>query len=254
MKNAKLNWVRLPIETIENCRELGGYLTETGQPTKWHSFLRSSEMNKITNEDIDFLREYGVKTVIDLRRKDEIEKSKNPLSEMDDFDYHNISFHAGNVGDITKYAATKENFTMGDFYVDLLKQHHIVKDLFQTIYFAKEGAILFHCRVGKDRTGVLAMLLLGLAGVSKKDIVSNYEVSFTNLESLHEAVEKFDHISSDYFLSRRENIIKAYHYVIDHYGTFENYLKTVGINEEMLDGIKARLIENYKDAPYSVTK
>ena len=36
---------------------------------------------------------------------------------------------------------------------------------------------------GKDRTGLIAMLLLGLVGVSKKDIVSNYEVTYTNLES-----------------------------------------------------------------------
>lgn len=36
------------------------------------------------------------------------------------------------------------------------------------------GCTLFHCRAGKDRTGVIAMLLLGLAGVSDEDIVADY--------------------------------------------------------------------------------
>nr|WP_280949466.1 tyrosine-protein phosphatase [Halalkalibacter urbisdiaboli] len=35
---------------------------------------------------------------------------------------------------------------------------------------------MFHCAAGKDRTGILARLLLCLAGVEKKDILSNYEI------------------------------------------------------------------------------
>ena len=40
--------------------------------------------------------------------------------------------------------------------------------------FGQDGCTLFHCRAGKDRTGVVAMLLLGLAGVSDEDIVADY--------------------------------------------------------------------------------
>ncbi|RLL48269.1 tyrosine-protein phosphatase [Oceanobacillus piezotolerans] len=247
MKNAKLNWVRLPIGEIENCRDLGGYNTAYGQQTKWHAFLRSSELSKLTTEDIAFLKEYGVNTVIDLRRKDEIEQFYNPLADLNSFTYHNISFITERASDITRYRDNADFFTMGDFYIELLKQHNTVKALFETIASAEEGCVLFHCQVGKDRTGVLAMLLLWLAGVVKKDIVSNYEVSFSNLESLHELKLKVD--NPRFLISDREDILKAYDYVYENFGDAENYLKHIGLTEETVELVKERFIEDYQDVP-----
>ncbi|MFD1851343.1 tyrosine-protein phosphatase [Oceanobacillus bengalensis] len=252
MKNAKLNWVRLPIDNIENCRELGGYSTDKGQQTKWHAFLRSSDLSKISQEDIEFLKEYGVSTVIDLRRKDEIEKSRNLLGDVDSIDYHNISFITESVADITKLKGTEE-ISMGDFYIELLKQRPTVKEIFQTIYHAKDGTILFNCQVGKDRTGVLAMLLFGIAGVEKKDIISNYEVSFTNLESLQKLLVQFKQLSSNLFLSNREDIIKAYDHIMTAYGNFNDYLRACGVTQEVIDGVKTRLVDDYQESRFKVT-
>jgi protein-tyrosine phosphatase len=239
MKNAKLNWVRLPITSLENCRELGGYNTEIGQQTKWHSFLRSSDMSKMTREDMDFLKEYGVKTVIDLRGEDEIQTHPNPLSEEVFCEYHNIPFITKQVTDIT---FSLDNIFMGDFYVDLLEQNQALKRIFEVIAQAEDGCIVFHCMAGKDRTGVLAMLLLGLAGVEKKDIVSNYEVTYTNLESLIQRATETSNFPIELMYSNPEYILRAYEYILDTYQTFDRYLLSKGVAQEVIDCVKWRVL------------
>lgn len=240
MKNAKLNWVRLPIDSLENCRELGGYSTQIGEQTKWHSFLRSSDMSKLTQEDILFLNEYGVKTVIDLRGEDEIETHKNPLADEEFCQYHNISFITQRVSDIT---LTTFDVSMGDFYIDLLEQKNDqVKRIFDVIDQAEEGCIVFHCAAGKDRTGVLAMLLLGLAGVEKKDIVSNYEVTYTNLESIQQIENPYENIPKEYMYSNRDYIIKVYDYILHTYQSVDQYLIAKGVEQDVIDRVKERFI------------
>jgi len=244
MKNAKLNWVRLPLKNIENCRELGGYHTKDGQQTKWHSFLRSSDMSKIDREDIEFLTDYGVNTVIDLRRSDEIEKYKNPLADIDSVEYYNIPFITEGIADITKSEVVLQDISLGDFYVKKLENKQAIKEIFHTIYHAKDGCIVFHCQAGKDRTGILAMLLLGLAGVEKKDIISNYEVTYTNLESLHQGLHDYKNIPKHFLLSAREDILRAYEHIVDKFGNFNDYLRSAGIEQEIIDGVKTRLIQD----------
>ncbi|MCQ6281655.1 tyrosine-protein phosphatase [Bacillus sp. EB600] len=241
MKNAKLNWVRLPINSLENCRELGGYSTKFGQQTKWHSFIRSSDMSKLTREDITFLKEYGVKTVIDLRGEDEIQTHKNPLAEEDFCNYHNIPLITKSVSDITTH--TFKDVSMGDLYVDLLEQSGALKKIFAVIDQAEEGCIVFHCQAGKDRTGVLAMLLLGIAGVEKKDIVSNYEVTFTNLESIQQNERQYENIPREFLYSNREYILRAYEYILHTYLSVDRCLSAKGVAKEVIDRLRARMIE-----------
>lgn len=246
MKNAQLNWVRLPLEGVMNCRELGGYGTKNGEQVKWRTFLRSSDMNELTESDISFLEDYGIKTVIDLRSAHELAESPNPLATIDSFDYYNIPFASQPITDIStmKDTATLKNMKMGGFYVNLLEESEQIKPMFDTIDQASEGGIVFHCAAGKDRTGVLAMLILGLAGVEKKDIIANYEVTYTNMEyfqSFKKNITLPYDIPKEFLYSSREYIIEAYDHIIDGYVTFENYLLSKGIEEEILHRLKERL-------------
>ncbi|KAB7668351.1 tyrosine-protein phosphatase [Bacillus sp. B1-b2] len=240
MKNAKLNWVRLPLKGIENCRELGGYSTQVGQQTKWHTFLRSSDMSKLTKDDIKFLEDYGVKTIIDLRGIDELATHKNPLAEENFCDYHNIPLITTQVSDIT--FSTALEMSIGKFYVDLLEQNDMLKKIFDVIGHAEEGGIIFHCQAGKDRTGLLAMLLLGLVGVEKKDIVSNYEVTYSNLESMHNLETVYENVPKEFLYSTRDNIILAYDYIIQNYQSFDQYLLSKNVDQDVIDKVKERLL------------
>lgn len=238
MMNAQLNWVRLPLENLENCRDLGGYGTTEGEQTKWKSFLRADNMSKLDEEEITFLEEYGVKTVIDLRSDDETSAYKNPLSEIDAFDYHNIPL----AGQLISNGNVNLGKTMGDFYVTMLKESPGIEQIFNIIGQVDEGGVVFHCMAGKDRTGVLAMLLLGVAGVAKKDIITNYEVTYTNLESIQEYTKIPMEIPEAFLHSKREFIIQAYDYIIENYGTFESYLIDKGIEKEVIERVKQRML------------
>lgn len=240
MKNAKINWVRLPLESVENCRELGGYNTQYGQQTKWHELLRSNDMSKLTQIDIDFLREYGVKTVIDLRGEDEIQENPNALVNEGFCKYYNIPLITELVSNI---AFSTEKRFMGDFYVELLENNKVIHQIFDIIAHAETGGIIFHCAAGKDRTGILVMLLLGIAGVEKKDILSNYEVSYTNLESMHNLEKMHKDIPTEFLYSNSEYMQKAYDYLTTNYETVEQYLLAKGVDQSVIKAVKTRLVD-----------
>ena len=238
-KNAQLNWVRLPIDNLENCRELGGYNTHWGQQTQWHAVLRSNEMSRISQEGIDFLKEYGVTTVIDLRGEDEIKKDKNPLAEEDFCEYHNIPFITHQVSDMTQ---SSYKTSMGDSYVNMLEENETLKKIFDAMDQASEGCIVFHCQGGKDRTGIMAMLLLGIAGVEKKDIISNYEVTYTNLADYPMDPESLQGIPKEYMYSSRDYILKAYEYILETYKSIDQYLMAKGVELDIIERVKGRLL------------
>ncbi|UOQ48724.1 tyrosine-protein phosphatase [Gracilibacillus caseinilyticus] len=240
IKNPALNWVRLPLESIDNCRELGGYNTAYGQQTKWHELLRSSDMSKLTEEDIMFLKEYGVKTVIDLRGEDEIQEKPNVLAKEAFCHYYNFPFITEQVSNII-YSSEKR--FMGDFYIELLEENKVLQDIFHLIAHAEEGTIIFHCAGGKDRTGILAMMLLSLAGVEKKDIISNYEVSYTNLKTMHTEEDLPEGIPVDYMYSKGEYMEKAYEYLTATYESVEQYLLAKGVEQEVITLVKNRLVD-----------
>lgn len=239
MKNATLNWVRLPLEGVENCRELGGYSVKNGQQTNWHKFLRSSDLSKLTSADCSFLDAYGVNQVIDLRSADEIEKTPHPLMTADFCDYTNIPLITG---DVSNLVFSQEDFTMAKMYVELLETSEGITPVFKKIA-QTEGNILFHCAAGKDRTGVVAMLLLSLVGVSRQDIVSNYEVTFTNIPSLVAAFKTHEHtIKEEYLQSKPESIITAYEHIESKYGSTEAYLIEKGLTTQEINQIIQRFI------------
>lgn len=75
-----------------------------------------------------------------------------------------------------------------------------------------EKMVLYHYSAGKDRTKLVSLLLLGLAGVEKHDIVSNYEISFTNMESkIGENLSKYP---LNVIESHPQNIKMAYDYLM----------------------------------------
>mgnify|MGYP001950605127 FL=1 len=86
------------------------------------------------------------------------------------------------------------------------------------------------------------MLLLGIAGVEKKDIISNYEVTYSNLESFHKPGFLTKGIPEVLLLSKREYLEHAYDYLMEKYGGFESYLFDKGISEDVIQRVKGRLL------------
>ena len=136
--------------------------------------------------------------------------------------------------------AVKEvGFDPGEFYVKLVEYKEMLYKIFHFILDNIDGCLLFHCQAGKDRTGVLAMILMGLAGVSKEDIVANYEVTHTYLKE-HVKLRLEDGLEELEF-SKPQWIEKAYDHIIEHYGSFKVYLMAVGLTKKEIKKIKGKL-------------
>lgn len=240
------NWVRLPLEQAYNVRELGGYPVAGGGQTAYHRFLRADDISTLTDKDVAFLLSYGVRMVIDLRSPGEAEQSPDRLRGLDQVEYVQIPFLGKNVADVTQINASDVELGLDALYVSMLKNQELTKEIFEAIEQAPEGCILFHCSAGKDRTGVLAMLLMSLAGADRQDCMTNYAQSFINL-TRNPQIPRLSKIPEyakyeALMFSLPETIGSCYDFIMEQYGSTQRYLADCGLSGETLEKVKRRLL------------
>ena len=194
----------LELEEGINFRELGGYLTEDGRKIKWHKLLRCGSMAQLTKNDVDYLDQYGVRYIIDLRSPEESNYSPDKYPDKAQYFQDTVypfSFSLfKNLGIINNMRLGASNMDFGrQTYLQMLLDPHAqaaYRKMFNVLLENdKEGeSVGFHCTAGKDRTGVAAFLILSALGVSEKQIVEDY--LYTNLffdnyssETINDALE-----------------------------------------------------------------
>ena len=231
---------RLPLETTYNTRELGGIPISRKEQVAWNKVLRSDDISVLSANDIKDLSTYGIDTIIDLRTPGERETTGYVLADNDLFNKHYISLMISeDVSDITH---SDTEMSLGYFYQQLLDESQpLFKDIFKVFSDNNNEGVLFHCAAGKDRTGVVAALLLDLLGVADGDIIANYEVTYSHLASnpVFQVPENQAHLVN----SKQEHMILFLEKLRTDYVDAENYLKICGLTEEELQQIKTKYIE-----------
>ncbi len=166
------------LEAVHNFRDLGGYPTEDGRVTRWRTLYRADGLHRLAGADLEVIRELGLRTVVDLRRPDEI--SERGAFPVDD---HPVEYHNLSVLDVMWHDMEAPAF---DDDADFL--HWAYQDMLATggPTFASAIEVLaapdalpavFHCAAGKDRTGLLAMLVLGALDVPHDYITADYALT-----------------------------------------------------------------------------
>lgn len=236
-----INYLRLPLEGSFNTRELGGYPTQEGV-TSFRKFLRSDSLSQLTKQDIIFLENYGVRTIVDLRSEAEVMEAPNPQSKL--IQNLHLPLVTGNIADATKDITKEMNYSMGSFYVDCLKRYpESLVNIFEA-FAESEGCVLFHCAAGKDRTGLVAALLLELAGVSQADIIANYQITYTYLKANPSFMQDHGDYPVEMAFSLPDYMEEALTYVHSYHGSAENYLRSFGVSPAVLNELKDRLLPN----------
>lgn len=245
-KPYELDWARLPLEGANNVRELGGYPIASGGQTRYHRFLRSDWLWQLTEADREFLRGYGVVAVIDLR--DPMEVSREPDvdfgSDVLTANYSLLKLDISNEEMMRRiYEDRRPSFR--ELYRMVLAAHENIARCFQFIADAPEGCVLFHCMAGKDRTGILAMLLMALAGCDKWDCVASYVQTRAHMM-------RNEGYAADYLRQQdldRENFCDSPAYAIEYAwdaveaaGGVVAFLHDCGIDYETIAEVKARLV------------
>ncbi len=248
--------IRLPLEGTSNTRDIGGYVGSNNRVFKWGKVLRSDCVARLTDKDIDYLvNKYKLKKVIDLRSVSEKENAPNVFETDDRVDYVNISL-ADEIDPNKPLNLTElSDKFFSDFYVKLIqnKQGHIKNVITEISNIGEDESVLFHCTAGKDRTGVTTMLLLGICGVSKQDITTNYMQTATNLKYNKEYIENNKKMFEKYKTKVSDDLLKklassdeayiehVYDVLIHKFGSFKEYFLHIGITEEEIEGLINKL-------------
>ena len=231
----------IDLEGTKNTRDLGGYRIDSNKVTRGNLFFRSDNTNNLTNYDVmKLIDKHNLKHVIDLRYESEITSSPDKLSNVEGVTYHNIPLY---IPKEQMKSLIKGDIDLGDAYIKSLEQKDVVKNIFGTIASIDDGALLFHCTNGKDRTGIVSALLLGLCGVSNEDIISNYSLTYELIkdsDAVKNGIEKYG--TDVIFKSYPEYMNKLLVHINDNYSDIENYLIECGISKENIDKIRDRFI------------
>lgn len=230
---------RIPMDKMNNVRDLGGFPAKNGCVTKFGRMLRTDLPSRLTEGDIKKLEDYGIRTVIDLRSPDETCLYKNSLLGHPCITVKHI-YLAENVD----LAQEIKIDSLGDYYVIVAQFAKArIKEIMENIANAPSGGVLFHCMAGKDRTGLIAALLLAVCGVSEEDIIADYQVSETyNLKRTKKILELTPNADPTLFTSKYEYIRKFLDF-IDSCGGAEQYLLECGLSEETINKLRSRLLD-----------
>ena len=233
----------IEIEGGFNIRDLGGYPTKDGRFTRWHTLIRSGNLDRVTPAGQQRLLDYGVRTVIDLRDETEVGDYPDVFAEIDAVDYVNLSLSQSGFAHNTAYAH------LGELYGQYLGAFQ--ENIGKIISAISEGetAVLFHCAIGKDRTGLISALLLGLADVPAQVIADDYALTAQSVAPVIAEWRKNAQQNGD-DLARFERDVAAEAHSMLHllslldteYGGAANYLRQCHVTDQQLTQLKTRLI------------
>lgn len=254
-KRRDVTWSRVvELEGAYNVRDIGGYAVADGQHVRRGLVYRSASLAELTDADIEVIDALGVKLVIDLRSS--AERAHRPTrmrGEVWARDYETSGadlIRALREGDATPETAAL--LMAGTYRVLHEEQADSFAELFRRIAVG-DLPLLFHCAVGKDRTGAAAALLLTLLGVAPGDIFEDYLLTRQTVErsqaDARAALAKAGTIVPDDVLAPiigvEETYLAAMFSAIDEkYGSVCRYAaKHLGVDNERLDAIRASLLE-----------
>ncbi|MBT3319804.1 MAG: tyrosine-protein phosphatase [Clostridia bacterium] len=229
------------LEKALNFRDLGGYESSLGGTVKSGKLFRSDSLANLSDADIDIIIGKGIRTAIDLRTDFETSRGENRLKSADGATYYNISLmdnvHSNDYASFEK----KMPKSMKALYLDLLDNSaEAIIMIFDTILRRSANGVVFNCTAGKDRTGVIAALILDLMGVSHHNIVENYTATQQLMEPVFESVMKHYKDSTGrempkYLLeARRESIVAFMSHLHNKYNGARDYLLDNGFGEEKI--------------------
>lgn len=250
----------LPLENCFNIRDLGGLLTKDKRQIESHRLIRSSDLSRLTDRDLEFLAQYGLTTVIDLRSPEEVRTHPDHISSKIEY-FHRSIFPSDETQTNTDIIALRKQYAidplagfhnMINVYQDMVQRESSQKafhDFFEILVAGDKKCILFHCTSGKDRTGLATVFLLSLLGISKQTIRKNYLISNSLVSAQRqERVEEARSQGASLILQAtlrslgsvsNEYLDSALVLIEEQYGGLDKYLQNqIGITPEMTIKLK----------------
>jgi protein-tyrosine phosphatase len=239
---------RLDFSGLLNARDLGGYPTVDGHETRWRSLLRSDDLAQLTLGGLQAFASYGIETVVDLRWPDEVVASPTPVTRA----FKHIRYEQVSLLTATpdEWRARRADSTAKELWNRAMLEHvrAELKHVLRIIATASQGPLLFHCIAGKDRTGLIAALMLALADVVPEAIAFDYVASTENLRAayLQRYADADPAAIIDAVQCPEEGIHNMLAY-LEEFGGTRAYLEDIGMDREDIARLRARLRDQVPD-------
>jgi protein-tyrosine phosphatase len=231
-----------------NARDLGGFLLGSGRETDWRRVVRADNLNKLAPAGVAALVAYGVRTVIDLRDPLELEKFPNPLAAAPP---PGVVFVSVPLISAAEWEAIKDPARAAEHYVlTATLSHANIAKAIAAVSDALPGGVVIHCHAGKERTGIVAAILISLAGVADAAVAADWTASDSYLQPLYEewlANETDPQIRAKRaqgFVTHAEHILDVLGHVRRNHGSVEEYLLAGGLRTDQLDRARLRLVSS----------
>ena len=209
-------------DALRNARDLGGVPTPAG-PTRSNAFLRSDRLSLLTAVGRAALLAAGVSTVVDLRAPCELVRDPSPLRGWRG--YRSLPL-IDDPGLIASAEAAERGEQLG--YIRYVEQYGAgLAEIYKGLASAPPGSVLFHCHAGKDRTGMVAALLLLLAGAPRTAVLDDYLIIDDGVPEAHRP--------------RRAMMEEVLDFVDHTHGGPPGLLSSLGLSSGQIAGLRARL-------------
>ena len=244
----------LKVEGAFNVRDLGGYETREGRRTQWRRFLRADCLDKIEGAHLTSRIDGGLRTVVDLRgvreahEKPSVFHGSTTAPTYINVDLMGDPDPANDPANWPRPPEPPQRYLA--LYTSWLDDR---QESIRTVLssFTESDALpaLFNCHAGKDRTGVIAALLLGLAGVPDETIIADYALSGPNLWPREMAAFRETHgedCSMEDFsaeVSSARSMELTLDYLNERYGGIPTYLTTIGLSSDELESLRKALLD-----------
>ncbi len=246
----------LVLEAAHNVRDLGGYTIGDGRTIAWGRLWRADGLGRLTTADLEALAPLQLATIIDLRTTTEVETAGRFPYEQHPVDLVHLP-----VVDVTWVHEELPSFDDHDdpeveflawAYADMLADGGPrFGDALR--HLARPGVLpaMFHCAAGKDRTGILAALLLAGLGVDDDVIAADYALTAAAMLRMRsfwaaqspEAAARLDEVPSMLLAARPEAMVRTLAALREAHGSIAAYLESIGVDEATVGALADALTD-----------
>jgi protein-tyrosine phosphatase len=232
-----------------NLRDLGGYPTSDQRETRWGVLLRSGNLDQVPLASQTALINYGVNTVIDLRDEWEQAGYPNVFTDSAQVKYHNLPF-VGDGADALRQQMEDAPDLASIYILALEHRKSQIRRIIEQIANKPSGCAIIHCVSGKDRTGLIAALVLGALGVVEETIIQDYTLTEKYLdrqrqqwiEQANSDEETLKRLKRD-MSANAQNLRDTLAYLKANYGDLLGYLQAIRISDQTLQQLRSALLK-----------
>lgn len=245
-------------EACFNFRDLGGYPAARGGTVRWGRLFRADTLHRLTPADMARFQALGLRTVIDLRSATEIDEyGRLHEAASEDLDWHHVPMldvvvlRPAEPGEAPDPAPASEALPPGESYVRMLGSGDLMARAFELLTGDGRLPAVFHCTAGRDRTGMLAAMVLDLLGVPDEVIAEDYVLTNEGRARSNAWIEEHEPTFAAYLaqfpperrVTRPEVILGFLDGVRAAHGSVEDLLRSQGIDRPALERLRSSLLD-----------